>query len=541
MLNKSPENGATDTQPDVDSHDLTIDPTHRQAYSDVLSEQALAFLAGLAKRFDGQRRELLEQRKARQQRFDSGELPDFDPATQSIREDDWQVASIPEDLLDRRVEITGPVDRKMVINALNSGACVFMADFEDSSSPTFDNMMQGQRNLRDAVARSIDFESPQGKQYKLVDQPATLLVRPRGLHLPERHIQYQGQPVGGSLVDFALYLLHNHQQLKSIGTGPYFYLPKLESHAEAQWWNQVIDAAEDELGLARGTVRVTVLIETLPAAFAMNEILHALREHIVGLNCGRWDYIFSYIKCLRHHPDRVLPDRAQVTMDRGFLRAYSQLLIQTCHRRGAFAMGGMAAQIPVKNDPEANEKAMDKVRADKLREVRDGHDGTWVAHPAMVPLAREIFDEHMKGQNQVDRKRLDIVVDRMDLLEPQTGTITADGLRNNIEVGIRYMAAWLSGQGCVPINNLMEDAATAEIARAQLWQWCRHPAGCFEDGTRITLDRVLRVRDEVLAGLLAQAEESLKPKLREAAELLADTVRENDFIDFITLPGYDRI
>jgi malate synthase len=520
---------------------LSISPELRQQYADVLCDSALGLLGDLVARFDEQRITLLEARRKRQARFDAGELPDFDPDTADIRESDWTVAPIPGDLQDRRVEITGPVDRKMVINALNSGACVFMADFEDASAPSITNMLDGQRNLRDANRREIDFVSPHGKHYQLSDTPATLLVRPRGLHLPEAHVQYKGRAIGGSLFDFALYLFHNHAQLKQNGTGPYFYLPKLESHHEAAWWNSVIDAAEDMLGLQRGTVRVTVLIETLPAAFCMDEILHALREHIVGLNCGRWDYIFSYIKVLRHHPDRVLPDRAQVTMDRGFLRAYSQLLIQTCHRREAFAMGGMAAQIPVKNDGEANAAAIEKVRNDKLREVRDGHDGTWVAHPALVKIARDIFDEHMSGQNQLDRKRHDIHVERMDLLEPQDGNITMDGLRGNIAVGIQYLAAWLSGHGCVPINNLMEDAATAEIARAQLWQWCRHPAGKLEDGTDITLDRILRVKDEVLAELLAKAEDAQKPKLREAAELIADTVRENDFIDFITLPAYSRI
>ncbi|MEM9304171.1 MAG: malate synthase A, partial [Pseudomonadota bacterium] len=426
-------------------------------FDDVLTPDALAFVATLAAEFDGERRALLEQREVRQEALDRGALPDFLAETQSIRDGDWRVAPVPADLQDRRVEITGPVDRKMVINALNSGAKVFMADFEDSSAPSWSNMIGGQINMADAVRRTITFDAPNGKHYALNDDPAVLLVRPRGLHLIENHLQLDDTAVGGSIVDFALYLFHNAAELKARGTGPYYYLPKLEHHLEARWWNNVIDRAEDLLGLDRGTVKVTVLIETLHAGFQMDEILYELREHIVGLNCGRWDYIFSYIKAFRAHPDRVLPDRAQVTMAVGFLKAYSLLLIKTCHRRGAHAMGGMAAQIPVKNDPEANAAALEKVRVDKEREASNGHDGTWVAHPALIPLAMEIFDSHMPNANQVDRLREDVEITRDDLIAVPDGTITEAGVRGNLRVAIEYLAAWIGGNGCVPIDNLMED------------------------------------------------------------------------------------
>ncbi|RYZ60780.1 MAG: malate synthase A, partial [Proteobacteria bacterium] len=386
-----------------------------------------------------------------------------------IREGDWTCEKAPTDLEDRRVEITGPVDRKMVINALNSGANVFMADFEDSTCPTWDNVVAGQVNLFDAVRRTITLEQ-NGKRYELASQTAVLFVRPRGLHLQEAHVLVDGEPVPGSLFDFGLFVFHNAKELIARGSGPYFYLPKLESHLEAQLWNDVLGAAEQSLGLAEGTCRATVLIETLPAAFQMHEILHALRTHSVGLNCGRWDYIFSTIKRRRRDASAVMPDRAQITMDKGFLRAYSELLIQTCHRRGVHAMGGMAAQIPIKNDPAANDAALARVRADKLREVRAGHDGTWVAHPALVAIAREIFDAEMPGKNQLDKARTDVSVGPAELLAVPEGTRTSQGLRHDVKVSVQYIEAWLRGIGCVPLYNLMEDAATAEISRAQVWQ-----------------------------------------------------------------------
>lgn len=509
----------------------------------ILTADALAFLASLAARFDGERRHLLAAREERQTRLDAGELPDFLPETASVRAGDWKVGSVPSDLQDRRVEITGPVDRKMVINALNSGARVYMADFEDSSTPTWSNMIHGQINLRDAVARTITFEAPGGKRYALADDPAVLLVRPRGLHLPERHVTLDGQPIGGSIVDFGLFLFHNARELLAMGSGPYFYIPKLEHYLEARWWNAVIDAAEDELGLPRGTVKVTVLIETLHAGFQMDEILYELRHHIVGLNCGRWDYIFSYIKAFRKHPDRVLPDRAQVTMAVGFLRAYSLLLIKTCHRRGAHAMGGMAAQIPVKNDPAANEAALGKVRADKEREAGNGHDGTWVAHPALVPIAMEIFDAHMPEANQVGRLREDVTINRDDLIAVPEGTITEAGLRGNLRVAVEYLAAWLSGLGCVPINHLMEDAATAEIARAQVWQWCRYPAGRLDDGRDVTLDLarawLAEECDRIRADIGDEAWHG--GRYEEARRLFAELVENDDFVNFLTLPAYEML
>src|SRR3989441_6511819 len=403
-------------------------------------------------------------------------MPDFLSATRSVRDSEWRVAPAPKDLQDRRVEITGPTDRKMLINALNSGARVFMADFEDANAPTWSNLVEGQVNLIDAIERRIGFTSPEGKEYRLNDRVATLVVRPRGWHLDERHVEVGGTPVSGSLLDFGLYFFHNAERLLTKGSGPYFYLPKLESHLEARLWNDVFNFAQDELGLPRGTIRATVLIETILAAFEMDEILYELKDHSAGLNCGRWDYIFSFIKKFRNRPDFVLPNRAQVTMDRPFLNSYVQLLIKTCHRRGIHAMGGMAAQIPIKNDPAANEKALDKVRQDKLREVKAGHDGTWVAHPGLVPIAKAIFDEYMKTPNQIHVKREEVSVSAKDLLAVPTGEITEAGLRLNINVGLQYLEAWLRGNGCVPIYNLMEDAATAEISRAQVWQWVRHKA-----------------------------------------------------------------
>jgi len=482
------------------SPNIHVRAPHDARFDDILTPEALAFVARLAHAFDARRRERLQARAARQAELDAGVLPDFLPDTRSVREGAWTGASIPRDLSDRRVEITGPVDRKMIINALNSGARVFMADFEDSHAPTWRATIEGQINLRDAVRGTISFTSPEGKAYRLNDQRATLMVRPRGWHLVEKHVHVDGEPVSASLFDFGLFFFHNAAELVAQGTGPYFYLPKLESHLEARLWNDVFNLAQDELGLSRGTIRATVLIETILAAFEMDEILYELREHSAGLNCGRWDYIFSFIKKFRNRPSALLPDRAQVTMDRAFLKAYVDLLIRTCHRRGVHAMGGMAAQIPIRNDAAANEKALERVRADKLREVKAGHDGTWVAHPGLVPVAQAVFDEHMPGPNQVAVTRDDVRVTPADLLEIPKGTITAEGLKTNIDVGVRYLAAWLSGNGCVPIHNLMEDAATAEICRTQIWQWLRHGAR-LADGRVVT---VSLVRDAIAAEPMAK-------------------------------------
>jgi malate synthase len=442
-------------------------------FTDILTPGALRFLTVLARAFEPRRQELLVRRTERQRRLSGGELPDFLTDTRAVREGDWTVAPIPPDLLDRRVEITGPVDRKMVINALNSGARVYMADFEDSNAPTWRNNLEGQLNLRDAVRGTIDFTSPEGKHYVLAPRLATLMVRPRGWHLDEKHVTVDGSPISASLFDFGLFFFHNAAALIAKGTGPYFYLPKLESHLEARLWNDVFTVAQQELGIPQGTIRATVLIETILAAFEMDEILYELREHSAGLNCGRWDYIFSFIKKLGHRPDFVLPDRARVTMDRHFLKSYVDLLIQTCHRRGAHAMGGMAAQIPIKHDPAANAVALAKVRQDKLREVRAGHDGTWVAHPGLVPIALEAFAA-MPGPHQLHVPREAARVTASDLLAVPEGEVTEAGLRTNVDVGIQYLESWLRGLGCVPIYNLMEDAATAEISRTQVWQWLRH-------------------------------------------------------------------
>ena len=458
--------------------------------AEILTADARRFLTTLARACEPRRQELLARRVERQRRLAAGELPDFLPETRTIREAAWTVASIPADLADRRVEITGPVDRKMIINALNSGAKVFMADFEDSNAPTWRNNLEGQLNLRDAVRGTIAFTSPEGKRYALAPRTATLMVRPRGWHLDEKHVTVDGRPISAALFDFGLFFFHNAAALIAKGTGPYFYLPKLESHLEARLWNDVFNLAQDELGIPRGTIRATVLIETILAAFEMDEILYELREHSAGLNCGRWDYIFSFIKKFRHRPDFVLPDRARVTMDRHFLKSYVDLLIQTCHRRRAHAMGGMAAQIPIKNDPVANDAALEKVRQDKLREVRAGHDGTWVAHPGLVPVAAAVFDASMPGANQLDVTRDDVRVMASDLLAVPEGEITEAGLRTNVDVGIQYLESWLRGSGCVPIYNLMEDAATAEISRTQVWQWVHHGAR-LSDG-RIVTEQLVR-------------------------------------------------
>jgi malate synthase len=519
---------------------LAIGAPVRPEHQPILSAEAMEFVSSLVERFGPRVSQLLQARDDRQRHIDAGELPDFLPETREIRQSEWRVAPIPADLLDRRVEITGPTERKMIINALNSGAKVFMADCEDSLSPTWENVVAGQENLRDAVRRTIDYVSPEGKQYKLNKETAVLIVRPRGWHLYEKHVTLAGQPVPGALFDFGLYLFHNAQELIKRGTGPYFYLPKLESHHEAALWARVFDFAEKRLGLPHGTIKCTVLIETILAGYEMDEILYELRDYIVALNCGRWDYIFSFIKKFAKRDDFVLPDRSQVTMTTHFLRSYSLLCINTCHRRGAFAMGGMAAQIPIKNDPAANEQALAKVRADKEREASDGHDGTWVAHPALVPIAREIFDRLMPTPNQVTRLRPDVKVNASDLLQIPTGTITDEGLRNNVSVSLQYMAAWLSGNGCVPINNLMEDAATAEIARAQIWQWIRHPRGVLTDGRRVTSElfrQYLKEEQERLAKKLG-ADAYAKGHFDEAAGLLNEITTAPEFQSFLTLGAY---
>ncbi len=512
-------------------------------FAEILTPEALAFIAALQRAFNGRRLDLLQRRVARQQALDAGQMPDFLPETAEIRAAEWTVAPIPPDLMDRRVEITGPVDRKMVINALNSGASVYMADFEDAHSPTWAATIEGQINLRDAINRTITFTSPEGKGYKLNDKTAVLLARPRGWHLTEKHVRVDGAPMSGSLFDFGLYFFHNARNLIARGTGPYFYLPKLESHLEARLWNDVFVMAQERLGVPVGTIRATVLIENILATFEMDEILWELRDHSAGLNCGRWDYIFSAIRKFQKHPDFYLPDRAQVTMTTPFMHAYSQLVIKTCHRREIHAMGGMAAQIPIKNDPQANEEALAKVRADKEREAKDGHDGTWVAHPGLVGIAREIFDKYMPTPNQIHRKRDDIDVKAADLLAIPTGTITAGGMRTNIDVGIRYMAAWLSGNGCVPIYNLMEDAATAEISRSQIWQWLHNPHTKLDDGRPITADLLRQTTADVLSEIKQQVGESeFTAGNYELAARLFDEISEADeFTDFLTLKAYEYL
>jgi malate synthase len=521
--------------------ELRGDPTPHD--DGVLTPRAVGFVAELARRFRPDIEAALVRRAARRARLAAGETLDFLPQTASVRAGDWKVAPVPHDLVHRAVEITGPVDRKMVINALNSGADTFMADFEDSSSPTWSNMVEGQAHLRDAVRRQIEHRDPAtGKIYRLNDSVATLLVRPRGLHLPERHLVVDGRPVPGSLFDFGLYAFHNARELLERGTGPYFYLPKLESHLEARIWNQVFEHAQEALGLPRGSIKATVLIETLPAAFEMDEILYELREHSAGLNCGRWDYIFSFIKTQRHAPAAVMPDRSQVTMEQPCMRAYTQLAVRTCHRRGAHAVGGMAAQIPIKNDAEASERALEKVRADKRREVGDGHDGTWVAHPGLVPIAREIFAAGMSGPNQLHRLREDVRVTSADLLQVPTGTRTEAGLRHNVRVGVQYLEAWLRGLGCVPLYHLMEDAATAEISRTQVWQWIRHGAA-LDDGrtiTRALLNRVLEEELKVVAREVG-TERFRSGRFGEAAELFVQVGASEALAEFLTLVAYERL
>ncbi len=522
---------------------VTVRGAMKAGYDAILSNEALAFVADLERRFGTARLGLLRAREERQARIDAGEFPDFLSETENIRRGNWKVAPVPEDLLDRRVEITGPVDRKMVINALNCGANVFMADFEDSLAPTWDNVIEGQINMRDAADRTIAFADPQsGKEYRLVEKPATLLVRPRGWHLVEEHVVVDGAPISGGLFDFGLYVFHNARTLLANGSGPYFYLPKMESHKEARLWAQAFEAAEKALGLAHGTIKATVLIETIMAAFEMEEILYELKDYIVGLNCGRWDYMFSYIKRFRNHPQFVLPDRNAVTMTAPFMRAYSQALIKICHRRNAHAMGGMAAFIPIKGDPEANDAALAKVHADKLREVQDGHDGTWVAHPGLVPIAKAVFDEFMPGPNQVSRDRSDVNVTARDLLAVPTGDITEEGLRNNIRVGIQYLEAWLGGNGCVPLYNMMEDAATAEICRTQVWQWLRHGAK-LDSGQAITEGMVRDLVSEEMAKLrdALGAERFDGGHFADATEVFLEVAIPPGYVEFLTLPAYGRV
>ena len=513
-------------------------------FAEILTPEALAFVAKLQRSFGSRRLECLERRKERQAALDRGEALDFLPETKQIREGDWKCASIPPDLRDRRVEITGPTDRKMVINALNSGAKIFMADFEDANSPTWNNMVEGQINLRDAIRRSITFTSPEGKEYRLGEKIAVLLVRPRGWHLVEKHMLIDGQPISGGLFDFGLYFFHNAKELIARGSGPYFYLPKLESHLEARIWNDVFKLAQDELGIPQGTIRATVLIETIPAAFEMDEILYELRDHSAGLNCGRWDYIFSCIKRFRNKRDFLLADRALITMTTHFMHSYSLLCIKTCHRREIFAMGGMAAQIPVKNDPKANEEAFAKVRADKEREARDGHDGTWVAHPGMVQLAMDAFNAVMPQPNQIEKKRDDVQVTASDLLQfGPSEPITENGLRTNVSVGVQYLEAWLRGHGAVPIFNLMEDAATAEISRAQVWQWIRHARGTLDDGRKVTKELFRSVLDDELGKIKEQIGEKrfAASKFESARELFDKITTDDTFVEFLTLPGYEQL
>jgi malate synthase len=512
-------------------------------YREILTDEALNFVATLAREFGARREELLRRRAERQAQLDAGMRPDFLPETAEVRAGDWTVAPVPADIQDRRVEITGPPERKMVINALNSGARVFMADFEDANAPSWENLIEGQINLRDAVRDEISYTSPEGKQYQLKPEHAVLFVRPRGWHLLEKHLRVDGQPVPGGIFDFALYFFHNAKELIARGGGPYFYLPKLESHLEARLWNDIFVRAQELIGVPQGSVKATVLIETILAAFEMDEILYELREHSAGLNCGRWDYIFSCIKKFRNDKDFCLADRALVTMTERFMRSYSLLCIKTCHRRGAHAMGGMAAQIPIKNDPEANAAAMEKVRADKAREAGDGHDGTWVAHPGLVGIALEAFNAAMPQANQIDKKREDVQVTAEDLLafgprEP----ITEGGLRANINVGVQYLGAWIAGNGCVPVFNLMEDAATAEISRAQIWQWIRSPHGKLDDGRKVTVEMFRSMLPEELH----KVREILGPayedgRYEEAAELFDRITTDDEFVEFLTLPGYEYL
>jgi malate synthase len=527
--------------------ELTAPITPAQA--EILSPEAIAFLARLHRAHNGRRKELLAARVTRQAALDAGVKPDFLSETAAIREKDWTIAPLPADLLDRRVEITGPVDRKMIINALNSGARVFMADFEDSTTPTWDNVLDGQLNLRDAVTRTIRYSDPATKKsYKLIDHPAVLFVRARGWHLEERHMTVDGEAMSGSLFDFGLYAFHNAKELLARGSGPYFYLPKMESHLEARLWNDVFNQAEAELGIPPRSIKGTVLIETILASFEMDEILYELRDHSAGLNCGRWDYIFSFIKKFAGDPTILLPDRAQITMTTHFMRSYSLLCIKTCHRRSAPAMGGMSALIPIKSDPIANEKALAGVRADKEREATDGHDGTWVAHPGLVPIALEIFNRIMPQPNQISKQLPDYHCTAADLLAVPSGTITEAGLRQNVAVGLGYVEAWLRGIGCVPLFNLMEDAATAEISRAQLWQWVHHHA-VISDGPNAGPNAGQPVTEALVEQAIAEELAATRPKVdalrysayERAATLMRQLIASEKFPDFLTLAAYTEV
>ncbi len=523
--------------------DIEITGPSLPQFDSILTEDALRFVADLHRRFNDRRIELLAKRKDRQRRIDNGQLPDFLPETEEIRSGDWKIGAVPADLQDRRVEITGPVERKMIINALNSGASAYMADFEDSHAPTWQATIEGQINLRNAVEGTISLTSPEGKHYALNDKTAVLMVRPRGWHLEEKHVQVGGQAVSGAIFDFALYFYHNAKNLLAHGTGPYFYLPKLESHLEARLWNDIFIHAQQALGVQPGTIKVTVLIETILAAFETDEILYELRDHIVALNCGRWDYIFSFIKRFRNVPGYIFPDRSLITMTRHCMRSYALRVIQTCHRRGAHAMGGMAAQIPIKEDPQANEIALGKVKEDKIREATDGHDGTWVAHPGLVAIAMEEFNKAMPAANQVARLRDDVTITAQDLLKVPEGPITEGGLRNNISVGIQYMAHWLNGNGCVPLYNLMEDAATAEIARAQVWQWLHHPEGILEDGREVNATLIEQIMQEELANIRSEVGERQFNGIpyEQAQRLFGEIIANPEFEEFLTLKAYEHL
>jgi malate synthase len=514
-------------------------------YAEILTPEALDFIVGLQRQHNARRKELLAARTQRQAALDAGQKPDFLPQTKQIRDSEWTVAPLPADLLDRRVEITGPVDRKMIINALNSGAKVFMADFEDSTTPTWDNLIDGQLNLRDAIRRTITFEDPSTKKsYKLIDNPAVLFVRARGWHLEERHMTVDGEPMSGSLFDFGLYAFHNAKELLARGSGPYFYLPKMESHLEARLWNNVFLQAEAELGIPRNSIKGTVLIETILASFEMDEILYELRDHSAGLNCGRWDYIFSFIKKFAGDNAVLLPDRGQVTMTTHFMRSYSLLCIKTCHRRNVSAMGGMSALIPIKSDPVANEKAIAGVRADKEREATDGHDGTWVAHPGLVPIALEVFDRIMPQPNQISKQLPDYTCTADDLLQVPTGSITEAGLKQNVAVGLGYVEAWLRGIGCVPLFNLMEDAATAEISRAQLWQWVHHGAKLTDGphaGNPITVELVEKTIADELATTRSKVDDEHYDAYERAAKLMRKLIESPTFPEFLTVPAYAEV
>jgi malate synthase len=527
----------------IDTEGIEVSGAVTDDFSQILTLEALSFVGTLAREFESRRKELLERRMAVQAEIDNGKMPDFLPETREIRESEWKIAPVPADLQDRRVEITGPVERKMIINALNSGASTYMADFEDSHSPTWSATLQGQMNLRDAVNGTIDFESAAGKHYRLADKIATLLVRPRGWHLVEKHLTVDGQPVSAGIFDFGVFFFHNAAHLIAKGSGPYFYLPKMESHLEARLWNDIFIRSQEMLNIPGGTIKATVLIETIMAAFEMDEILYELKDHMAGLNCGRWDYIFSFIKRFKKVPAYLFPDRAQITMTRHCMHSYSLLAIKTCHRRGAHAIGGMAAQIPIKNDPEANAAALERVRADKNREATDGHDGTWVAHPGLVGLAKEEFDKAMPTPNQIENLREDVQVTAEDLLKLPAGTITEAGLRTNINVGIQYMAEWLLGNGCVPIYNLMEDAATAEISRTQLWHWVHHPEGILDDGRKVTLELFRNVMQEELEGIGEMVGDECygDGRYNLAVQLFDEIISSEELEEFLTLRAYPHL